>query len=216
MSKSTTKYPEDEFDRVDPDAAPAGAHRAPRSRWSRVVPYLVVVAVSAALAVGLVYYYSQSPNSQLNAGSTPSVSASSEPTDGTDGDTEEVTGAETPDTAEPAEPTTEPEIPVEPETPVEPPVAAVDTTTAVRVLNATGRQGVAAGAAETLTDAGWTDVVADNYTGTRPSSSLVYFKDSDSEAEAREVAQLLGITEVIEAPNLVGPVSVVLVGSFSN
>lgn len=216
MSKSTTKYPEDEFDRVDPDAAPAGAHRAPRSRWSRSAPYLIVVACSAALAVGLVYYLAQSPTSQLNAGPAPapSVSASSEPTEGTEPDAEEVTGVETPDATDPAEPTPEPTT--EPTTPVEPPAAAVDTATAVRVLNGTGRQGVAAGAAEILAGEGWTDVVADNYTGTRPSSSLVYFKDSDSEAEAREVAQLLGITEVIEAPNLVGPVSVVLVGSFPN
>ena len=82
--------------------------------------------------------------------------------------------------------------------------------------NATNRSGVAAGAAKTLTDAGWTDVVADNYTGTAPSGPLVYFKDEGSEAAAREVAQLLGIDEVVAAPNLVGPVSVVLAGSFQN
>lgn len=216
MSKPTTKYPEDEFDRVDPDAAPAGAHRAPRSRWSRTAPYLIVVAVSAALAVGLVYYYSQSPTSRLNADPTPSVSAEpTAPTEGTEPDAGEVTGVETPDATEPTEPV-EPEVPVEPETPVEPPAPVADTATPVRVLNATSRQGVAAGAAETLAEAGWTDVVADNFTGTRPSGSLVYYKDADSEDEAREVAQLLGITEVLEAPNLVGPVSVVLAGSFGS
>lgn len=213
MSKPTAKYPEDEFDRLDPDAAPAGAHRAPRSGWSRSVPYLIVVVVSAALAVGLVYYFSQSPTSPLNAGATPS--ASGEPTESTESDAEEVTDGDTPDAAEPTEPTA-PETSAEPETPAASPAAVVDTTMAVRVLNATNRQGVAAGAAETLADAGWTDVVADNYTGTQPSSSLVYYKDADSEAEAREVAKLLGITEVVVAPNLVGPVSAVLAGSFPN
>lgn len=215
MSKSTTKYPEDEFDRLDPDAAPAGVHRAPRSRWSRVAPYLIVVAVSAALAVGLVYYYSQSPTSRLNAtpSPTPAASAPAEPTDGTEADADEVTEEETADPEVPVEPTDEV---TEPEAPAAPPVVAADKATAVRVLNATNRQGVAAGAAETLTEAGWSDVVADNFSGAAPSTSLVYFKSSESEAEAREVAQLLGITEVIEAPKLVGPVSVVLVGSFSN
>ena len=216
MSKSTTKYPEDEFDRLAPDAVPSGAHRAPRSRWSRFAPFLVVVMVSAALAIGAVYYYyARSPAAPVTADPTPSVSAPADPTDGTDPDTEAVTDGESPDAAEPEAPA-EPEASAEPEETVEPPAATVDTTTPVRVLNATTRSGVAAGAANTLTAAGWTDVVADNYTGTKPSNSLVYFKNAESEASAREVAQLLGITEVLEAPNLVGPVSVVLSGSFPN
>ena len=215
MSKPTTKYPEDEFDRVDPDAAPAGAHRAPRSRWSRTAPYLLVVAVSAALAVGLVYYYAQSPTSPLTAGSTPAPSVSSAPEEGTGSDTGEVTDVESPDATEPETEPTGTETP-EPEVSAEPPAAVVDTSTAVRVLNASGRQGVAGGAAEVLAGEGWTDVVADNYTGTPPSASLVYFKDSDSEAEAREVARLLGITQVLEAPNLVGPVSAVLAVSYAS
>ena len=216
MSKSTTKYPEDEFDRLDPDAAPAGVHRAPQSRWSRLAPFLVVVVVSAALAVGVIYYLAQSPTSRLNAGATPTASAPADPTP--DVDSDEVTDVETPeapDTTESDEPV-EPEVPVEPETPVEPPPAVVDTTLPVRVLNATNRSGVAAGAAQKLGAAGWTDVVADNFTGNTPSTSLVYFKDADSEASAREIAGLLGITEVVEASNLVGPVSVVLAGSFPN
>lgn len=208
MSKSTTKYPEDEFDLLDPTDVPSGVHRAPRSVWSRLAPFVVVVAVCAVLGVGTVYYLAQSPSSPLNAGATPSTStAPADPTDGaTDVATPDPTDPATPEA--PVEPPAEPEVPVEPETPV------VDTSTAVRVLNATGRSGVAAGAAGTLTDAGWSDVVADNFTGTRPTSSLVYFKSSESEAAAREVAQLLGITDVVEAPKLVGPVSVILAGSF--
>ena len=185
------------------------------------MPFLVVIAVSAALAVAAVYYVSQSPTSPLNAGATPTASAPADPdatdaADGTDGSADagdgEVTDVETPDATEPTEPAPD-EDPAAPETPLAP---VVDTSTAVRVLNATNRSGVAAGAAKTLTDAGWTEVVADNYTGTTPSTSLVYYKDASSEAAAREVAQLLGITEVVGAPSLVGPVSVVLAGSFQN
>lgn len=221
MSKPTSKYPEDEFDAVEPGTAPSGVHRAPRSTWSRVAPFVVVMVTCAVLAVGTVYYLAQSPTSRLNT-PPPAATAAAEPTADAGAATPDATDAVTPD-AEPAdEATTEPadeatdEATAEPEEPVEPPAEVADTTTSIRVLNATGRSGVAAGAAETLTDAGWSDVVADNFTGTEPTSSLVYFKDSTSEASAREVAQLLGITQVIEAPKLVGPVSVVLVGSFGN
>lgn len=216
MSKTTTtKHPQDEFDLVDPGAGPAGVHRAPRSAWRRATPFLVVMVVCAALAAGTVIAYFElggTPPTTQAQPSTPATDGAEAPAtdDGAEAPAEDP-AAEDPAAETPAaeEPTVEPEAPV-----VEEPADVVDTGTAVRVLNATGRSGVAATAAEVLTDADWSDVVADNFSGTDPASSVVYFKNSDSEAEAREVARLLEITQVLEAPNLVGPVSVVLVGSY--
>jgi hypothetical protein len=204
VSKRTSKYPPDEFDAATGDGVPAGVHRAPRSRWSRVWPYLAVIVGASLLAVGVVYYVyyrDEAPVADGTVTTEPDATATEVPT--------EDPAVETP--VEPtAEPTTEPTT--DPTT--EPAAEPADVTTAVRVLNGTGRNGVAAGAAADLEDEGWTDITAATYEGTPLDDSVVYFKTEEFEAEAREVARILEIPTVLEAPSLVGPVSAVLAGDF--
>ena len=206
MSKKTSRYPADEFDAVTGDDVPAGVHRAPQSRWSRTWPYLAVMVGCSLLAVGAVYvvYYADDERPPVTAGPTtaPDAAATEDP------------AAETPATDVPVEPPAE--TPVEPtvDPTTEPAVEPADVDTAVRVLNGTGRSGVAAGAAGDLEDEGWTDITAATYEGNPVDDSVVYFKSAAFEAEATEVARILGISDVLEAPSLVGPVSAVLAGDF--
>ncbi|MEP7764524.1 LytR C-terminal domain-containing protein [Sanguibacter sp. 25GB23B1] len=204
MSKRSSKYPPDEFDAATGDGVPAGVHRAPRSRWSRVWPYLAVVFTCSLLAVGVVYYVYYVDDAPPSA--TPTTGATTAP----DATATEPPADEVPVPETPVEPTEEPTV--DPTT--EPAAEPADTDTPVRVLNGTGRNGVAAGAAGDLEDEGWTDLTAATYEGAALDNSVVYFKTAEFEAEATEVARILGISNVFEAPSLVGPVSAVLIGDF--
>lgn len=200
-----SKYPEDEFDRTDGLGLPAGVHRTPRSAWSKTAPFLVVVVLCAALAVAAVYVLSRTPGSPLDQSSaSPSASAPAEEPAAEDPAAEDP-AAEDPAAEDPA---------ADPETPAEPEVPVADTSVAVRVLNATGRSGAAAGAADTLSGAGWSDVSADNYTGDRLNASVVWYQSEDLADEAQAVADLLGIpaSQVTLVPELRGPLSVILAG----
>lgn len=208
-----SKYPEDEFDRIDELGLPAGVHRTPRSAWSKIAPFIVVVVLCAALAVAAVYVLSRTPGSPLDQSSA-SPSATAEDPAAEDPAAEdpaaEDPAAEDPATEDPAaeDPSAEPEVPAEPE------ASPVDTSVAVRVLNATGRGGVAAEAADTLSGAGWTGVSADNYTGDSLNASVVWYQTEDLADEAQAVADLLGIpaSQVTLVPELRGPLSVILAG----
>ena len=213
-----SKYPEDEFDRIEEVGLPAGVHRTPRSAWSKIAPFLVVVVLCAALAVAAVYVLSRTPGSPLDQSSA-SPSATAEDPAAEDPAAEdpaaedpaaEDPAAEDPAAEDPAaeDPAADPEAPAEPEAPV------ADTSVAVRVLNATGRSGAAAGAADTLSGAGWSDVSADNYTGDSLNASVVWYQTEDLADEAQAVADLLGIpaSQVTLVPELRGPLSVILAG----
>jgi hypothetical protein len=206
VSKRTAKYPKDEFDQVDPRGLPAGVHRAPATTWSKVSPYVIVVVICAVLAVGVVYALSRNADSPLNSLVSPTVSVT--PTD--EATTDDGTPAVDPST-EPAPVETTVEPPTDPTTdaPVD-----VDTSVQVRVLNATGRAGVAGAAAEKLTQAGWTNTEAADYTGDPIDESAVFYKTAENEAQAREVARILGITGVFPVEDYRAPVTVVLSGSF--
>jgi hypothetical protein len=210
-----SKYPEDEFDRTDGLGLPAGVHRTPRSAWSKIAPFLVVVVLCAALAVTAVYVLSRTPGSPLDQSSaSPSASAPAEEPAAEDPAAEDP-AAEDPAAEDPAAEDPAAEDPAaDPETPAEPEVPVADTSVAVRVLNATGRSGAAAGAADTLSGAGWSDVSADNYTGDRLNASVVWYQSEELADEAQAVADLLGIpaSQVTLVPELRGPLSVILAG----
>lgn len=207
-----SKYPEDEFDRIDELGLPAGVHRTPGSAWSKIAPFVVVVVLCAALAVAAVYVLARTPGSPLDQSSaTPSATA--EVTEDPAAEATDPAAEDTDAAADPEAPA-DPETP-EPETPVEPEAPVADTSVAVRVLNGTGRAGAAATAADTLTSAGWTDVSADNYTGDRLNASVVWYQTEDLADEAQALAGLLGIPaeQVSLVPELRGPLSVIIAGS---
>ena len=181
MSQARYPYPRDEFDVAETSGGPRGAHRAPRTLWARWWPFVVTIVVFPLLAYGLVTNLSDwtSGRSPLDAILDPSAS---EPASAP-----EETGA--PTTEEPAvEPTPEAPAPV------------VDLARPVQVLNATSTAGLAAGAAEAVGAAGFTDVTADNYPDAAGASAVFYPTEADV-ATAQAVAAALGITQVTLAPD---------------
>ena len=122
-----SKYPEDEFDRIEELGLPAGVHRSPRSAWSKVAPFVVVVVLCAALAVAAVYLVARTPGSPLSeASQTAGEPAAEDPADGEVlPEDPAVDGEATPEGEAPAdgEEAPEGEAPAE-EEPAAPPVVA--------------------------------------------------------------------------------------------
>ncbi|MGV8967122.1 MAG: LytR C-terminal domain-containing protein [Cellulomonas sp.] len=178
MTKGEYAYPPDEFDTVERGSVPRGVHRATRSTWRRVWPFLLVIVLFPAIAYGAVSYWSGERNG------TPAASSSS-------------AGAVVPQET-PAETPAETPVETPAETPVETPavtIAPADLTTPVVVFNATTTGGLAAGAALVLTDAGWTDVTTDNFVGTETTSSVL-FASAELATTAQAAADKLGIATV--------------------
>lgn len=170
-------YPTDEFDDVEPDAGPRGAHRSRRSRWRTAWPFLLVIVLFPALAYGAVSYWS-SDRGGASAGSAPAAEA-----------------------ATPAPSTTATSSPSGATSPTQTPAATAPATVADRgtpvvVFNATPRSGLAADAAKALTTAGWTAATPKNYTGAMLPSSTVLYGAADLADTARAAAKALGITTV--------------------
>ena len=191
MTKGEYAYPPDEFDTVERGSVPRGVHRATRSVWKRVWPFLLVIVLFPAIAYGAVTYWSSERNGTPTATSSPS-----------DVVVPQETPAETPV-----------EAPVE--TPVETPaapVATADLATPVVVFNATTTGGLAASAAAVLTDAGWEEVTTDNFAGTE-SISTVRFASAELEVTAQAAADKLGIT-AIELDETVTDVEVILAEDY--
>ena len=204
--KTTSKYPRDRFDDVEPYTTQQGAHRKEFSTPKGAGQLnAIILAGGAALAVGVGSYLWLAPSDPLNM-------ATPEPTESASAPVEE-------DTAEP-EPTEDPEEPeelIEPE-PVEEtqeeaepepsptpepteeetdePEEEVDYGLPIGVYNASNIQGYAASVAQELGGAGFNVPVADNWTGHVPSQTTVYF--SSNEATALAVAEEVGAIAVYE------------------
>lgn len=204
MTKGNSRYPEDEFDAEPVQDAPVGVHRAPRTWWSKWWPFVAVLVVVPAVTVALVLWASSWDGkipglgtSDEPAASAPASSAP-EATEGTAGETP----AESPATEEPPA--------------VEEPPPAPDLTVAVRVLNAANRSGLAAGAADQLGTAGFTNVSAGNGNAGGSTASTVFYANADLAVTAQQVASTLGIANVVESADVAdeGDVVVLLLSDF--
>jgi len=213
VTRAEYPYPADEFDAVDPSQGPRGSHRAPRSAWSAVWPFLAALAVAVALGLVVVDLVwgddAPTPSAQ---GTSQTLVPQDTPTPDTatqDGTPEEPATA--PTTPAPVVTTTAP-APVE-----EPPAPEPDLDAPVSVVNSTSVTGLAARAADRLEDAGWTEVVAGNYRGGTLASSTVLYAGPDLEVSARAVADVLGITavELAESDDAEG-IQVVLERDFAS
>ncbi|WP_102510115.1 LytR C-terminal domain-containing protein [Sanguibacter massiliensis] len=204
-------YPNDEFDTELDDTHALGIHHAPRSTWSKVWPFLVVIVVCAALAAALVTWFTL--QGRPGSTGTPPPATTAAPSV-TPTESDEPTPADPTTTVEASdEPTTEEPTTEEPTT-EEPTTPELDRSTAIRVLNATRTQGLAATRVSTLRGAGWTNVVGDNFPAgsNAPATSSVWYRSVDLEDEAKQIAKDLGLANVTLVESLRGDVSVILVG----
>ncbi len=190
MTKASDRYPEDEFDAEPAPDAPIGVHRAPRTWWSRWWPFVAVVVLVPAVTVGLVAWASSWDGRLPGFGDStePAAAAPSEPESSAPAE-------ETPQTEDPGA-----EAPVETEEPPveEEPAPTADLTTDVRVLNASNRSGLAAGAAGDLEDAGFTAVTTGNGNAGGLQQTTVFDGSADLAPTAQQVADSLGIANVVE------------------
>jgi hypothetical protein len=194
-------YPQDEFDSAAASGGPRGVHRKPLSTWRRWTGFIVVLIVFPALAYAAV-----------------TLAASWDGFPGSDAPTGTVTQEGPGDTTGATEPT-ESTPPTAEETPAETPtpeVPAADLTRSVVVENATNTSGLAAGAAGTLEDAGFTAVDTGNWDGDSPAASTVYYPAPADQGTAQAVAAALGIATVQESADVAGDVvRVVLADDFA-
>ncbi|ACZ31948.1 hypothetical protein Xcel_2942 [Xylanimonas cellulosilytica DSM 15894] len=215
MSRSQYPYPPDEFDVRGPDDAPVGVHRAPRTRWSSLWPFLLVAVVAVAVAVGGVMFLSRDTGTADDA-NEPDTTVT-EPVDGA-GDGEE-----------PADGEVDGEVPADGETPAdgeepdgESPadggadlaalLEAANLGAHVRVLNDSGISGEAGRGKEALEAHGFTQVEAGNLeSGTSPEATSVWYT-ADRADTAAAVAAALGIPaeNVTEQPIRTGDVVVIV------
>lgn len=160
-------------------------HRAPRSRWSRWWPFLVVLVVFPALAYAAVTVLSDWDGLSSIGGDDPATQEE-QPADETP--TDEAEATDTPSAT-----------PTEATTPEPPPPPALNQARPVDVYNATNRSGLAGNASDRLEAAGFTDVSALNWDGEDPAASIVYYATADDITTAQLAAQTLGIAQVVES-----------------
>jgi hypothetical protein len=191
VSKNSYPYPPDEFDSIDPNLRPQEVHAARRSTWSRVWPFIVVIVVVPAIALGVVKVLSSWDNSQAD----PSVA-------GTVTSTATVTDVPPPPTSVLPGPTGSSPSDSAAEVAVEDPAGTADVASAppidravpVRVFNAKHEDGLAARASDLLRQDSWNSVTPENYSGNEAEgASAVYYGKNVWSTSAESVAGILGI-----------------------
>ena len=190
MRSGTYSYPADEFDAAARTGGPRGVHRAPRTRWSRWWPFVVVLIVFPALAYGIVTFLSDWDG----FGDLGSDSAEQqEPAGNADGDPVEPDPTD-PGAEEPAETPTETE-------PAPPPPPPADLSRPVDVFNSTNTSGLARNGADRLTAAGFTTIDVADWDGDDPATSVVYYGVATDVTTAQQVAAALGLpaTALVES-----------------
>jgi hypothetical protein len=173
----SAEYPPDEFDEIAKRGGPVGVHRAPRPWWARLLGPVVVFLIAGAVAY-LVATLLWNQDVGTPDEPTPSIS-----------ETVSTTVTATPSPSVTPSPSQTPSP-----TPSE--TATVQFDAKIAVLNGSGISGLAAKNQKVLEDAGFTDVAADNLSGSKPSANVVVYTSDELEATAQEVATQLGISEI--------------------
>lgn len=187
---SRYEYPEDEFDAADDEGpVPVGVHRAPVPGWRSWVPLLAVLIIVPLLAWGAVQLlgrHGARPAAESTAAAPASGGGSGAP----------ASGGQAPATGQPpatgaptngAEPTAAP--------------TNADLTTGVTIHNGAGVNGLGARTGDRLRNVGYTNVEVQQgtYDNASPTTTTIFYADSDAEATARAVGQALGITNIVES-----------------
>ncbi|MBQ9681283.1 MAG: LytR C-terminal domain-containing protein [Aeriscardovia sp.] len=213
---------DDEFE--NPREGPVGLHRGRKSRGARFRPYAVtaVAAIVLALCVWVVWSGKFRPVSTSSAAASPTSSmrtASSvrkAPSSPSSADSASVGGAVTSDASSDSSSASGPTAPIQNTASQSSPASSTsptpDYSSQVTVYNANGAAGLAGRTASVLKSAGYTDVLAENYSGMRPQADVVWYSSASEKATADAVGQKLGISVVVQQNSaLQSPVEVILV-----
>ncbi|QAY69159.1 LytR C-terminal domain-containing protein [Xylanimonas protaetiae] len=192
MSRSQYPYPPDEFDVRSPDDSPVGVHRAPRSTWSGLWPFLLVAVIAVAVAVGGVMFLSRDNGTADDAGGATDTNATAPAEDGTADAPADGTDAPADGASPPADTTSPPAA--DPAADLTTLLAAANLDAHVRVLNDSGISGEAARGKTALDGKGFTQVEAGNPPAgfTSPATTSVWFAEGKDDT-AKAVAAALGI-----------------------
>ncbi len=203
MRSGAYTYPADEFDAAARSGGPRGVHRAPRSRWSRWWPFLVVIVVFPALAYGVVTFVSGFDGFDSLGGSDSGQQAPAGGTDTDETDPGTTDGEETPE--EPGQTPTETE-------PAPPPPPPVDLSRSVEVFNATNTSGLARNAQDRLTAVGFTTIAIADWQAEDPPTSVIYYGLATDITTAEQIASALGLpaTALVESADQ-APAGIVVV-----
>jgi len=176
-------YPPDEFDAYDLRPTPVGVHRAPRSLWSRLWPFLLVIALCTTVALVAIRLLVHPGQNEANPDNTTGI---------TQVEPNGEQGEATPEPGEPEEPVAEGPA----EGSLEALLAAANLEAVVRVLNDTGPTGEASRGADALRAHGFATVDAANYPGDSGlADSSVWYQGEENRASALAVAKVLGVPE---------------------
>lgn len=224
MAENEHKYPADEFD--NPPSGPIGMHRGNRSLAVRLIPYLVTIVVAVLLGLLAWAFFSGAFNSRTDttaaasssAAQTSSASdASSSSAASTDTSADASSSDATSDTASADESSTDSasasESPSDSSSSADASSsAAANTAAQIIVYNGSGVTGAAASNAQTLQNAGYSNVTATNPTdyNSLPSATTVWYRTEADLATAQDVAAKLGVSQVVQASNISSDVAVVL------
>lgn len=225
-------YAKDVFD--NPPAGPVGVHRGARSAGARMTPFLIVLLVVVLAGVGTWGVLSGMFSDVLFGNNGTSQAADDKASDSGDsktGDTtksgtgEQSTSGSTDGSSDTASNTstdsaqsdttssgsdgstdaTDTNVQSTPSA-----TAEANKATSVRVINGTKISGHAASRAYTLKQAGYTNVVSANPSGTLPASTVVWYQNETDAATAKDIAVTLGISDVRQMSGISAPVVVVL------
>lgn len=213
-----TKFPRDEFDQVPETAARQGVHRErfipPRSGG----PALKIIVGALALIVGIAALFIFP---RLGIGTGAESAAEVTVTATIPADTDTGSGAPTTDTS-PSDPSTEASATPSPTAEATSSAdeegaestGGVNKLEPVNVLNGSGQDGLASAAAGRLLTDGWNVGMVGNWTGQPVQGSIVFYNGTDQEANAEELARVLGISTVLVSPEVSPNVTVVLGPGF--
>ena len=192
MRVSNYDYPEDEFDVGEDDGpVPVGVHRAQVPRWRSWAPLLAVIIVVPALAWGAVTLFLNN-----SGGGSSGASSTSQPAQSKQAGGDQAPGTKSAEASQAAESSAAPSASASAGA-----SGNVDFTTGVTVANGTATSGLAKGASDKLTNAGFAavSVTPGIYESEEPDKSTVYFASPENRPAAEEVGKKLGITNVVES-----------------
>ena len=225
-------YAKDVFD--NPPAGPVGVHRGARSAGARMTPFLIVLLVVTLAGVGTWGVLSGMFSDVLFGNNGTSQAADDKASDSGDSKTGDTTksgtgekstssstggssdtasntstdSAQSDTTSSSSDGSTDATDTNVQSTP--PATAEANKATSVRVINGTKISGHAASRAYTLKQAGYTNVVSANPSGTLPASTVVWYQNETDAATAKDIAVTLGISDVRQMSSISAPVVVVL------